>query len=131
MNEIIKLYENARVAKIGTRKCTTTEYLDCQNYCFISEDNKCDKFSYQYPPFTEERQIKLIKWLAHKANNGLLINIHITNGGTSMVFDNLGHESTLVSSFISFEECIAKSVNYLWLSLTEEERKQIRNILEG
>lgn len=80
-------------------------------------------------PFTTEKQIKLIKLLAHKANNGLLINIHITNGGASMVFDDLGDESTSASSFINFEECIAKLVNNLWQDLTKEEKEQVKGIL--
>ena len=80
--------------------------------------------------FSPYKQLELVKWIAYKAHNGLLINKHITNGGASMVFDNLGHESTLASSFISFEECLAKLVNSLWQDLAEEERKQIRGILE-
>ena len=80
--------------------------------------------------FSPYRQLELIKLLAHKAHNGLLINKHITDNGASMIFDNLGSESTLASSFISFEECLAKLVNNLWQDLTEEERKQIREILE-
>lgn len=80
--------------------------------------------------FSHYRQLELIKLLAHKAHNGLLINKHITDSGASMIFDNLGNESTLASSFISFEECLAKLVNNLWQDLTEEERKQIREILE-
>lgn len=84
---------------------------------------------YDYPPFTAEKQLELIKWLAHKAHNGLLINKHITDGGASMVFDNLGYESTPAGSFISFEECLANLINNVWINLTEEERTQIKEIL--
>ena len=60
----------------------------------------------------------------------MLINKHITDGGASMVFDNLGYESTLASSFISFEECLAKLINNLWQNLSEEEKQKIKNILD-
>lgn len=80
--------------------------------------------------FSPYKQLELIKWLAHKAHNGLLINKHITDGGASMVFDNLGYESTLAGSFISFEECLAKLVNSLWQDLAEEQKQEIKEILE-
>ena len=96
----------------------------------FNEDNKCNKYLYAYPPFTTEKQLNLIKWLAHKASNGLLINKHITDDGASMVFDNLGHESTLASSFVSFEECLAKLANNLWQDLTKEDKQQIKELLE-
>ena len=121
--EIDKLYENAEIEKI--HNCKGCEYEEE----YICDD--CPPQQLIYPPFTAEKQLELIKWIAHKAHNGLLINKHITNGGASMVFDDLGDESILVSSFISFEECIAKLVNNLWQSLTEEEKEQIRGILNG
>ena len=121
MSEIEKMYENA----IGKQSyCTAHDCLDmskCENCYFCKR---------MYPSSTAEKQLKLIKWLAHKAHNGLLINKHITDSGASMVFDNLGHESTLASSSISFKECLAKLVNNLWQDLTEEERKQIKEILK-
>ena len=80
--------------------------------------------------FSPYRQLELIKWIAHKAHNGLLINKHITDGGASMVFDDLGYESTLASSFISFEECLAKLVNNLWQDLSEKQKQEIKRILE-
>lgn len=117
MSEIEQLYENTGL--IYCDKCKHDSDIDCLYLC----ENK-------YPPFTAEKQLKLIKWIAHKAHNGLLINKHITDGGASMVFDNLGCESTLASNFISFEECLAKLANSLWQDLTEEERKQVKEMLE-
>ena len=119
-DNIQKLYEVAGVVK-QTVTCSSCIYfgVKCQNLpCPID-----------YPPFTAEKQLELIKWLAHKAHNGLLINKHITDGGASMVFDNLGYESTPAGSFISFEECLANLINNVWINLTEEERTQIKEIL--
>ena len=95
--------------------------------CIADENNKVLDIVID---FTAEKQLELIKWIAHKANNGLLINKHITDGGASMVFDNLGYESTLASSFISFEECLAKLVNNLWQDLAEKQKQEIKRILE-
>ena len=122
MGEIEKLYENAGIEKI--HNCKGCEYEED----YICPDN-CPQQQLYYPPFTAEKQLGLIKWLAHKAPNGLLIKKHITNSGASMVFDNLGYESTLASSFISFEECIAKLVNNLWQYLTEEEKELVMETL--
>ena len=115
-DNIQKLYEVA----LGY-KCNMPD-IDCNHNC-----NKCD--DYLPNRFTAEKQLELIKWLAHKAHNGLLINKHITDGGASMVFDNLGYESTLAGSSISFEECLANLINNVWINLTEEERTQIKEIL--
>lgn len=118
MSEIEKLYKNAGIEPINIAEYGST-YIP----------KKIEINGKPYPPFTAEKQLEFIKWIAHKAHNGLLINKHITNGGASMVFDNLGYKSTLASSSISFEECIAKLVNNLWQDLSEEEKEQVKGIL--
>lgn len=55
----------------------------------------------KYPPFTAEKQIELIKWLVCTGEE----------------------EST-------FEETLSKQVNDLWQDLTEEEKQQVKGILE-
>lgn len=113
MSEITKLYENVGI-----------EIPTIRLKIFKDDNGKI----HTRPPFTAEKQIELIKWIAHRAPNGLLVNKHITDSGASMVFDNLGYESTLASSFISFEECLAKLVNNIWQDLTEEEKQQVRTL---
>ena len=128
MTEIEKLYSFAGIEKIGSRKCTTTEYLDCQNYCFITEDNKCNKYLYDYPPFTAEKQIELIKIFCkrylevsqHVEENGdLCFGVKATVGDFAVGFNK------------DFAECLADFVNSLWQDLTEAEQNEIRNILKG
>ena len=124
-DNITKLYELA-----GIKKKRMCDWI-CQNSEVCDAD--CKHFmqsSVHYPPFSVEKQLELIKWLAHKAHNGLLINKHITDGGASMVFDNLGYKTTLASSFISFEECLTKLVNNLWQDLAEKQKQEIKRILE-
>lgn len=104
MSEIIKLYENAGIEKIVT--------FTCHNITHSS-----------YPPFTAEKQIELIKWLIqkyktisieHKLN---LFYVNIIDIYTGMVH-------------IEFDETIAGLINNLWQNLTEEEKQQIKEILE-
>jgi hypothetical protein len=113
MNEIEKMYENAGIDRIGNKKCTPAEFSDCQNYCFISENNKCDKFSFDYPPFTAEKQIKLIE---------LFI--------SSIWWENLKSLYRIIDDSLNFKDKLAGIVNYLWISLSEEEKKQVKGILE-
>ena len=71
-----------------------------------------------YPPFTAEKQLELIKLLGN-------INIDIDNGCymSSEILEVEAHCDT-------FEETLAEFVNNLWQDLTEEERKQVKGILE-
>ena len=118
MNEIEKLYKNAGIPKYGKRQCKDSEYLECQNYCFCNMDNKCDKFIIEYPPFTAEKQIELIKWIAH--HDGCF-KIHLN----SIEFGDSGF-----GSCSTFEESFARAVNNFLKSATEKEKQQVKEILE-
>ena len=118
MSEIEKMYENAEVLKECLSPCyinkTWRKAYDCPN-CNNREN---------YPPFTAEKQIELIKWLVC---TGEEIRISGHRKGNlywmSTDVDNKEQEST-------FEETLAKIINNLWQYLTVEERKQIKEILE-
>lgn len=109
MNEIEKLYKNAGIPKFGKRQCRDSEYLECQNYCFCNVDNKCDKFIIDYPPFTAEKQLELVKWLLNTIN--LLCLSPLKNSE-------------------DFENDLAGLINCLWQDLTSEEQIEIKEILE-
>ena len=65
---------------------------------------------YTQPPFSAEKQIELIKWLSKRQINSYpLIHGWINEG---------------------FEEKLASCINNLWQDLTEEEKQQIKEILE-
>ena len=110
MTEIEKMYRNAGL--IYCDKCRHDRDIDCLYLC----ENK-------YPPFTAEKQLELIKWLVHK---GVL---HITTS-TRNEYRVFGFIKT-GDYKIEFEETLASYVNYLWQDLTEEGRKQIKEILES
>lgn len=100
MTEIKKLYENAGVKPIVRDNAISRGY-------YIEHQRVED-----YPPFTAEKQIELIKWMINKHN--------------CYDFD-LG---LINSTADTFEEGIANVINNLWHFLTEEERKQVKGILE-
>lgn len=63
-----------------------------------------------YPPFTAEKQLKLIKWL--------IIEGYIEDMLTVQISEE------------NFEACLADTFNELWQDLTEEEQQQVKGILE-
>ena len=104
MNEVEKMYEN--VGLFYCNKCRHDSELDCIYMC-----------ESKHPPFTAEKQISLIIFLSYKYNKGLLINLRAIDKGID-IYD-----------FELFGECLAKLVNELWQDLSEEEHKQIKEIL--
>lgn len=98
MSEVEKLYENAMVEKITLFKPKHSITLGDYDEEYID-----------YPPFTAEKQLKLIKWLFD-----------------SVFLLCLGP----LQNSENFENSLAKLVNSLWQDLTEEHKQQIREILE-
>ena len=117
MNEIEKMYKNAGIEPIKQGYCG----WDCD--CPFSDviHNKCgDDCPYwkyedeaKYLSFTAEKQIKLIE---------LFI--------SSIWWENLKSLYRIIDDSLSFADKLAKIVNYLWISLSDEEKKQIKDILD-
>ena len=82
----------------------------------------------EYPQidFTAEKQLELIKWLCQNTYRNY---IHIRY---ERDINNWKMECNMIGlrEYGSFEECFAGLINNLWQDLTEEERKQIKEILE-
>ena len=113
MNEIEKLYENVGVNK----KCIDKRYEKCTGVCY---DCKC----FIYPPFTAEKQLSLIKWIAeHKEE------CRITYEKEYKWCTQTDWQSSFC--YESFEESLVNLINTIWQDLTEEEQQQIRDILKG
>lgn len=117
MNEVEKMYENAGIK-------SEWRYIVHQ-FCHFYEADKKDilrnkylfkerktarikKTEKKYPPFTAEKQLGLIKWMI-KTNHRYFIQDIIAD---------------------DFSETLAGVFNLYWQDLTEEERTQIRGILE-
>ena len=142
MNEVEKLYENAGIKSLPTCKnCNMLdEYWSNGTYCSTC---KCDKDNYEcnianyiYPPFTAKKQIELIKWLAIRFNSDYMAYWH--NEIKDVWIFRL-YELTEISSeepYIyegrnkDFTEALCDLFNDLWQDLTEEERRQIKDILQ-
>ena len=112
MNEIEKMYKNANVKK----DWNSTPYGGIEEY---------------YPPFTAEKQLQLIKWLGEL---DMLEIMRTTREDKAWIINSeygmSGNVYKHTSRMKSFEETLAGLINSLWQDLTEEERKQVRGILE-
>ena len=134
MNEIEKLYKNAGIEP--KKKCY---YWDCPystgmpandipyterncQYC-----NNPDKAV--YPPFTTEKQLELIKLLGNIRD--YTVEIDKLKGVYYVGCRSAGSNDKLWGSSNAFEDALAELINETWFCLTEEERKQIRDILKG
>lgn len=123
MSEIEKMYENVGV-----------EYEERYNNCTLNKEGQCElkcscdicKYSeeiYIYPLFTAEKQIELIKWLIIKYKTILIehkLNLFYIN--IRDIYTGKVH--------IEFDETIAGLINNIWQDLTEEEKQQVKGILE-
>lgn len=115
MNEIEKMYENANLISYYCGDGYIFEAM-LETECTNGDKEKCktcDKAKTNYPPFTAEKVLKVIIFLLNKR--------------VKLSFSV--EESTKIS-VENFKECIAKSVNCLWQDLTEEEKQQIKDILD-
>ena len=120
MNEVEKMYRNCNI------KPKQKGYCGWDSNCPYPHHKCNDECPYwkhediaKYPPFTAEKQLELIKKLGN-------INIDIDNGCymSSEILEVEAHCDT-------FEETLAEFVNNLWQDLSEEEKRQITDILKG
>lgn len=109
MSEIEKMYENAGI-----------EVPIVRLKIFKDDNGKI----YTQPPFTAEKQIELIKWAARREPK-----VEI---GYSSVCGYWVENPTDTRYYFGdqFDNTLASLINNLWQDLTEEERKQIKEILE-
>ena len=118
MNEVTKLYENAE----PNRDCNLYKHFtECPMKHTQCED--CENFV--YPSFTAEKQLELIKWLSD--TDYYIHNLYKTIDTKEYCIENDFYDIQANE----FEEALANLVNKLWQDLTEEERKQIADILKG
>lgn len=130
MSEISKLYENAEVKKQIPKVCSSNEL-----YCKECEAHIEDAMPYcknaEYPTFTAEKQLELIKWLLYNTKVDCLNMFYKNEENYLEISINCQNGYSYENSFDdNFEIAIASTINTLWQDLTEEERKQIKEILE-
>lgn len=103
MTEIEKLFENVGFSK---KQCKDYSCIVCEQY------NNCEK----YPPFTAEKQLRLIEWFI--SSNKWWLNWLLNIASLDKKLD------------FSLDEKLAKLVNRLWDSFYDQEKEEIRNILK-
>lgn len=113
MSEISKLYENAEIKMQHLLDVNTNQFVDI------------------YPPFTAEKQLELIKWLA-RHNFVVCKNLGGWHTGINPTYDEeFGITcSKRATNYGSFEYALTSLINHLWQDLTEEEKQQVKGILE-
>ena len=119
-NNIEKLYELAKVKKVGKKlSCSLLDFGVCKNINCSFCDKAQDK---NYPPFTEFKQLELIKLLSSDLTGfetylGMDGKYHMTFGHTK-------------ASNISYEQALAELICELWTDLKGEVQEKIRRILQ-
>ena len=134
MNEIEKLYENAGVEKqyySFKSSCGKTYNWelnengnDKYNMCFIGKPEIKER------SFTAEKQLELIKWLASSRKGILISDFGENEFNISTGFYYCAKHIQNFKSNKDLDIVIAMFINSLWQDLTEEEKEQIRRILE-
>lgn len=116
MSEIEKMYRTAKVVP-SHHYCNDCKY-DMSAECPI----RCPDDVAVYPSFTAEKQLELIKWLVRKG----LLQINYSS-----------HQCYQFNSFrvggdykSNLSEALASHCNNLMQDLTEEEKQQVKGILE-
>ena len=121
MNEIEKLYENAEVKKQIPKVCSSNEL-----YCKECEAHIEDAMPYcknaEYPPFTAEKQLSIVKFLLGKS-------VYYDTDGDREYWFHLSDEIEN-SKYREFDEAIAECINKMWEDLRDYEKVQIKEILE-
>lgn len=139
MTEIEKMYENANIKPKKEGYCDWDS--DCPYPDIINNgcEDECSYWKYKdeanYPPFTSDKQLELIKWLAIRFNSDYMSYWH--NEIKDVWIFRL-HDLTELSSeepFVyegrnkDFTESLCNLINALWQSLTDQEKEKIRRTL--
>lgn len=137
MSEITKLYENCNIKPIQEGYCdwdSDCPYprLKCNDECpYWKDENEA-----KYPPFNAEKQILLLQLLA-RIESADYFNFFFYEITQEWVFRlNMLTELSCEFAYIyesrnkNFDECIAGLINIIWQDLTEEEKQQVKGILE-
>lgn len=126
MTEISKMFENAGFKKREIENCIYKNSTPCGHSCDDGEDCPYLEIKIDYPPFTADKQLELIKWLSTKE-----LKIRINKQPYAIYIGILGNDNTCFFGCegLYFEQTLAEAINNLWQSLTDQEKEEIRGIL--
>lgn len=106
MTEIEKMFGNAGVEK------RMTCFFECSRKTCSVVCEHFEKLDMSYPPFTAEKQLRLIEWFI-----------------SYRWWLNLKSLDKKLDFSLDFDEKLAKLVNRLWESFDDQEKEEIRKIL--
>ena len=118
MSEIEKMMQNANIKQ--NRMCEWT----CKDNDFCNA--KCEHYEstqLYYPPFTAEKQIELIKFILGKG-------VYYDTDKDYKEFWFHYTDDIENADYKPFEEAVCEFINVAWQDLTEEEKQQVKGILE-
>ena len=107
MSEIEKMYARAMIKPLSITVCGVDEQI------------------INYPPFTAEKQLSLIKWLMHKASFHAYYSKLETDSNDYVI-----NYCTVQYHHNKLESALSALIIDIWQDLTEEEKQQIKEILE-
>lgn len=119
------LYEKAGVT---AKECCERDSDLCMSCCpKWNERQSCWKYMRLEPLFTFDRQIKIIEFLLSSEN----FNIEKIKGKYKLSFRHLTTENIPHQDFRGrLEFCLLEVLNYFWEYFTDEEKEEIKEILE-
>lgn len=121
MSEIEKMYRNANVETLSY--CCDSTHGEPTKRC-----KGCLDYREIYPPFTAEKQIELIKWLGKSKNGFGFFNDGTEGSSCHCDFNWEWFRKDFYAE--DFDSALAGLINSLWKDLTEEEKQQVKEILE-
>lgn len=123
-NNIEKLYE---LAKVGQKPSCESSYF---HNCGKRNCNICDKARYKkYPPFTDIKQLELIKWIQIHKNKQYLHFVDVVSSYfRGLKFETKEEEKKFIDS--EYPQKLAKFVCELWNYLTDMQKEELKRILE-
>lgn len=122
MTEIEKMFENAGIEPVDYK----LEPMRTLKFSVDDIGNTWTREQYMkevsvYPPFTAEKQIKIVKFLF---NHSVLYDVDSKGNYWFHISDDC-----YTYYYNKFEVALANIINEMWQSLTDQEKEEIRRIL--
>lgn len=110
--EISKMFENAGIKAMARTKEVRHNLFECGLF---------------YPDFTAKKQLKIVKFLLRKGDYYDTDGVYYDTDGDTYWFHFTDEIENV--AYRPFEEAIAEFINTLWQSLTNQDKEEIRRIL--
>ncbi len=124
MNEIEKMYEKLNIKK--EYECNAPACYRDLNACPLWCKN-CEHLISFYPPFTAEKQIRLVEILSKRT---LKVFTNEQPFCVKVSVKDQKNDYFIGCEELNFGSALANLVSHLWQDLTEEEKQQVKEILK-